>query len=183
MTEDYGFPVLFHLLCKRENWHKIQNGNRAGKSPGGLPTIIAYQQKYWGMSRTAALRQPFCIGAANMLIGVTMMCDRRDKKQQRIGETCVKVEWLIQNRTAGVTLFAMNKITQDMRYNQAVIEYSFKHGVTNAAIRHKRIKPYTPKHNGKVERSHRKDNEEFYAIHKFYSFDDFKKQLAGRQRQ
>ena len=50
-------------------------------------------------------------------------------------------------------------------------------------IRHKLIKPYTPKHNGKVERSHRKDNEEFYAIHKFYSFDDFKKQLAGRQRQ
>lgn len=36
MTEDYGFPVLFHLLCKRENWHKIQNGNRAGKSQGGL---------------------------------------------------------------------------------------------------------------------------------------------------
>ena len=77
----------------------------------------------------------------------------------------------------------MNKITQDRRYTQAVIEYSFKHGVTNAAIRHKRIKPYTPTHNGKVERSHRKDNEEFYAIHKFYSFDDFKKQLAGRQRQ
>ena len=77
----------------------------------------------------------------------------------------------------------MNKITQDRRYTQAVIEYSFKHGVTNAAIRHKRIKPYTPKHNGKVERSHRKDNEEFYAIHKFYSFDDFKKQRAGRQRQ
>ncbi len=33
-------------------------------------------------------------------------------------------------------------------------------------------------HNGKVERSHRKDNEYFYATHTFYSFDDFKKQLA-----
>jgi transposase InsO family protein len=50
-------------------------------------------------------------------------------------------------------------------------------------IQHKLIKPYTPRHNGKVERSHRKDNEEFYASHKFYSFDDFKKQLAIRQRQ
>ncbi len=50
-------------------------------------------------------------------------------------------------------------------------------------IQHKLIKPYTPRHNGKVERSHRKDNEEFYASHKFYSFDDFKKQLAVRQRQ
>ena len=50
-------------------------------------------------------------------------------------------------------------------------------------IRHKLIKPYTPKHNGKVERSHRKDNEEFYACHKFYNFADFERQLAVRQRQ
>ena len=49
-------------------------------------------------------------------------------------------------------------------------------------IRHKLIKPYTPRHNGKVERSHRKDNEYFYAIHKFYSFADFKKQLAVHSR-
>ena len=49
-------------------------------------------------------------------------------------------------------------------------------------IKHKLIKPYTPRHNGKVERSHRKDNEYFYAIHKFYSFDDFKKQLAVHSR-
>jgi len=31
----------------------------------------------------------------------------------------------------------MNKITQDMRFKQAVIEYSLKHGVTKAAIRYK----------------------------------------------
>ncbi len=49
-------------------------------------------------------------------------------------------------------------------------------------IRHKLIKPYTPRHNGKVERSHRKDNEYFYATHKFFSFDDFKKQLAVHSR-
>ena len=42
---------------------------------------------------------------------------------------------------------------------------------------HKLIRPYTPRHNGKVERSHRKDNEYFYATHKFYSFEDFAKQL------
>lgn len=50
---------------------------------------------------------------------------------------CVKVELLRQNRKAGATLFAMNKITQDMRFKQAVIEYSLKHGVTSAAIRYK----------------------------------------------
>ncbi|MDE7327053.1 MAG: DDE-type integrase/transposase/recombinase [Lachnospiraceae bacterium] len=44
-------------------------------------------------------------------------------------------------------------------------------------IRHKLIRPFTPRHNGKVERSHRKDNERFYATHRFYSFEDFAKQL------
>ena len=44
-------------------------------------------------------------------------------------------------------------------------------------IKHKLIRPYTPRHNGKVERSHRKDNEYFYATHTFYSFADFAKQL------
>jgi len=39
-------------------------------------------------------------------------------------------------------------------------------------IRHKLIKPYTPRHNGKVERSHRKDQERFYYKKVFYSFDD-----------
>ena len=49
-------------------------------------------------------------------------------------------------------------------------------------IKHKLIKPYTPRHNGKVERSHRKDNEYFYATHKFYSFEDFAAQLAIHNR-
>ena len=59
----------------------------------------------------------------------------------------------------------------------------FENTLAQLGIRHKLIRPYTPRHNGKVERSHRKDNEEFYASHKFYSFDDFKKQLAVRQLQ
>ena len=42
--------------------------------------------------------------------------------------------------------------------------------------------PYTSRHNGKVERSHRKDNEYFYATHTFYSFDDFQKQLSVHNR-
>ena len=46
----------------------------------------------------------------------------------------------------------------------------FESRLKHYGIRHKLIKPYTPRHNGKVERSHRKDNEYFYATHKFYSF-------------
>ena len=58
----------------------------------------------------------------------------------------------------------------------------FEKELQKRGIRHKLIKPYTPRHNGKVERSHRKDNEYFYATHKFYSFDDFKKQLKVHNR-
>lgn len=36
----------------------------------------------------------------------------------------------------------MNTITQDMRFRQALIEYSFKHGVTKAAIRYKTNRQY-----------------------------------------
>ena len=39
-------------------------------------------------------------------------------------------------------------------------------------IRHKLIRPYTPRHNGKVERSHREDQRCFYA-----SQDVYKRQL------
>lgn len=45
-------------------------------------------------------------------------------------------------------------------------------------IRHKLIRPYTPRHNGKVERSHREDQRRFYASHRFFSFKDFASQLV-----
>ena len=49
-------------------------------------------------------------------------------------------------------------------------------------IRHKLIRPYTPRHNGKVERSHREDQKKFYNSHSFFSLDDFAKQLAVHNR-
>ena len=44
-------------------------------------------------------------------------------------------------------------------------------------ISHKLIKPRTPRHNGKVERSHRNDQQRFYSYLKFYSYDDLLKQM------
>ena len=46
-------------------------------------------------------------------------------------------------------------------------------------IIHKTIKPRTPRHNGKVERSHRNDNERFYRTLKFYSYEDLKVQMKA----
>lgn len=58
----------------------------------------------------------------------------------------------------------------------------FEKRLHSLGIRHRKIKPFTPRHNGKVERSHRKDNEYFYAVHKFYSFEDFQNQLKIHNR-
>lgn len=44
-------------------------------------------------------------------------------------------------------------------------------------IEHKLIRPRTPRHNGKVERSHRNDNRRFYRNLKFYSYEDLIKQM------
>ena len=45
-------------------------------------------------------------------------------------------------------------------------------------IKHKLIKPRIPKQNGKVERSHRKDQENLYYEQKFLNFEDFKRKLS-----
>lgn len=44
-------------------------------------------------------------------------------------------------------------------------------------IEHKLIRPRTPWHNGKVERSHRNDQERFYNYLSFYSFNDLQEQI------
>ena len=46
----------------------------------------------------------------------------------------------------------------------------------NEDIYHQKIKPRTPRHNGKVERSHRNDKERFYSYLTFYSLEDLRKQ-------
>ncbi|MEX2783867.1 DDE-type integrase/transposase/recombinase, partial [Streptococcus sp. H49] len=45
-------------------------------------------------------------------------------------------------------------------------------------IQHKCIRPRTPRHNGKVERSHRNDNRRFYQHLQFYSYEDLIKQMS-----
>lgn len=46
-------------------------------------------------------------------------------------------------------------------------------------ITHKLIRPRTPRHNGKVERSHRNDQQRFYSYLSFYSYDDLKYQMRN----
>lgn len=59
--------------------------------------------------------------------------------------------------------------TRQVKHNQV---HLFDKFCIDNKILHKLIKPRTPRHNGKVERSHRSDNERFYRYLKFYSYED-----------
>ena len=71
-----------------------------------------------------------------------------------------------------------NRFSNSQRELQTLFEYT----VSSLNIRHKLIRPYTPRHNGKVERSHREDQKRFYDTHSFYSLADFGGQLTAHQR-
>ena len=54
----------------------------------------------------------------------------------------------------------------------------FEETLEKLGIKHKLIKPYTPKENGRVERSHRKDQERFYHNNTFFNLEDLRKRGA-----
>ena len=60
--------------------------------------------------------------------------------------------------------------------------HSFDIFCNQLEIQHKLIHPRTPWHNGKVERSHRNDQERFYNFLSFYSFEDLKVQMYRYMR-
>ncbi|WP_408605479.1 integrase core domain-containing protein [Catonella morbi] len=70
-----------------------------------------------------------------------------------------------------------SEFTERFKANSTSNLTLFQKRLHEYGITHKQIRPYTPRHNGKVERSHRKDNERFYATHSFYSFEDFSQWL------
>ena len=62
------------------------------------------------------------------------------------------------------------------------VQTLFEKTAAALGVRHKLIRPYTPRHNGKVERSHREDQKRFYSLRSFFSLADFEKQLAVHNR-
>ena len=73
------------------------------------------------------------------------------------------------------------EFTNRFSSSQRNLETLFEATARQLGIRHKLIRPYTPRHNGKVERSHREDQKRFYDTHRFYSLADFGGQLAAHQ--
>src|SRR5262245_12810214 len=75
--------------------------------------------------------------------------------------------------------FPIRKIQCD---NGSEFPLEFSLSVQAAGIRHRYITPRRPEQNGKVERSHRIDDEEFWQRHSFASFDDAVVALEGWER-
>lgn len=68
------------------------------------------------------------------------------------------------------------EFTNRLNWNSAMKNKKtiFETTLDKIGIKYKKIKPYTPKENGKVERSHRKDQERFYYGRIFYSLEDLR---------
>src|SRR5436853_1412821 len=60
--------------------------------------------------------------------------------------------------------------------------FAFALAVEALGIRHRYIKPRRPQQNGKVERSHRIDQEEFWGRHRFTDFDEATSALRAWER-
>ena len=75
------------------------------------------------------------------------------------------------------------EFTNRLNANECKRKTMFEKKLEELGIRHKLIKPKTPRHNGKVERSHRKDQERFYYNKIFCSFEDFKNRLKYWERE
>ena len=74
------------------------------------------------------------------------------------------------------------EFTNRLSRNEAGHLSKFEEAPSLLNIHYKKIRPYTPRHNGKVERSHREDQKRFYNTHSFYTLADFGEQLAVHQR-
>ena len=59
----------------------------------------------------------------------------------------------------------------------------FETTIEKLGIKYRQIKPYTPKENGKVERSHRKDQERFYYKRVFCSLEDLRNRGADWRKE
>ena len=75
------------------------------------------------------------------------------------------------------------EFTNRLNSKKAKEKTMFEKKLEELGIEHKLIKPRTPRHNGKVERSHRKDQERFYYKRIFVSFEDFKEKLRHWSRE
>jgi transposase InsO family protein len=75
--------------------------------------------------------------------------------------------------------FPIQKVQTD---NGAEFSLTFALSLAEAGIKHRYIRPRCPQQNGKVERSHRIDNEEFWSRQEFATYEEAWAALATWER-
>ena len=130
---------------------------------------------------------------------VPKACDSRDEKEQYYQYTVIdeasrkRFIYAYQEQSSYSTVDFINRAITFFGYAPNILQTDnggeFTHTkktdrihpldvfCNTYGIEHKTIRPRTPWHNGKVERSHRNDQERFYNHLKFYSFDDLQQQM------
>ena len=84
--------------------------------------------------------------------------------------------------------FQYVKYKQITEFTNALLAVKSKHktmfgqALEELGIEYNRIRVATPRHNGKVERENRQDEERFYKNMRMYNLEDGRKQLAVYQR-
>ena len=76
-----------------------------------------------------------------------------------------------------------SEFTKRLMSNDPNDKTLFEQELERMGIIYHRIRPATPRHNGKVERQHRIDEMRFYHHMRMYSLEDGRRQLARYQRQ
>ena len=76
-----------------------------------------------------------------------------------------------------------SEFTKRLMSNDPNDKTLFEQELERKGIIYHRIRPATPRHNGKVERQHRTDEMRFYRQMRMYSLEDGRRQLARYQRQ
>lgn len=76
-----------------------------------------------------------------------------------------------------------SEFTKRLMSNDPNDKTLFEQELERMGIIYHRIRPATPRHNGKVERQHRIDEMRFYRHMRMYSLEDGRRQLARYQRQ
>ena len=201
---DLGLPELWHRLKKRGYTRRLESLYRVMKKLGMLPAkkekkkriVKPYEQMTYPGEQVqidVKVVPRRCIADPELKLYQYTAIDEYTRLRFLYGyeeqstyssadfvERCVK--WF---KRRGITIECVqtdngfeftNRFSQSKKDKKTMFENALiRHG-----IRHKLIRPYTPRHNGKVERSHREDHNKFYSCHRFYSRVDLNAQLAER---
>ena len=149
----------------KEELELIRCMRRRNPNPG--LTELWYRLKQKGYSRTVESLYR-CMRREGLIKPSMAQKKAPAKPYQKIARKGIKIECVRTNNSFEFT----NRFSNSKRDIFTLFEAAELH------IRHKRIKLYTPRHNGKVERSHREDQRLFYDTHFFHSLDGFGGQLA-----